>query len=1161
MAEEYEQLSHEEHVLKLPDTYIGSVTTSEESQWVLAENKMVFKSLQFNPGLFKLFDEVVVNARDAFVRAQVADEGTRLPVKRIDITVASGSITVENDGDGIPVEEHAKEKCYIPELIFGRLLTSSNYKEGEERIVGGKNGYGAKLANIFSTEFTVETQHPASGKKYTQTWNNNMSVKGKPSIRKAAGTKGYVKISFTPDTTRFKGAFLEDGSFTEDMMTAFHTRAYELAAMVGPTVKVYWNSVLVGINSFEKYMKLFLKDGVSSAFCFESCGPRWEVGAVLSRHLYSDEEGLKDEKQISFVNGIQTRKGGKHVDYVSRHVLTDFAEAAKKKKVEIKPGQLKDHVVFFVNSTIVNPTFASQTKDTLTSDCKKWGSMPKFSGKLVEGLMKLGLLDEAKMVLEARSNRDAKKTDGTKKRTLRGVPKCDDAFYAGTAQSDKCTLILTEGDSAAASANAGLEVVGRDFWGVFPLRGKPLNVREISVQKFNANEELKNLKLILGLEQRKVYRSTKDLRYGRVMIMADEDDDGSHIKGLVMNIFHTEWPQLLELGYLCALSTPLLKASKGSSVVPFYRMQDYTAWKTTHPLNGWHIKYYKGLGTSTPAEARDWFRDLHEIKYEWEGKPSGDALVLAFGKDGANDRKEWLKKYEPEKVMPVVEGKATFKGFVDGQLIHFSHADNIRSIPHLMDGFKPSQRKILFGCFKRGLRSEVRVAQLTGYVSEHAAYHHGEASLNGTIVGMAQTFMGSNNLHFLKPIGQFGSRLEGGKDAASPRYIHTQLEPIVDALFKKEDQVLLKVLEDDGQKVEPEYYLPVVPLLAINGSVGIGTGYATDIPPHNPDDIITLLTHRLNGSLGSLAGRELDPWWFGFKGLIKRLDGNTWLTRGTYTFDEEKRTITIDELPVGQWTKPYKAFLDGLLVKELMPFGLKNFDDLSVGVKIKFILQMTEEGFDEAVEKPDAFEKNFRLTSSWKTSNMHCFDTDFVMHKYETIGDIMEAFVEARLPLYEQRRKAQLEGLLREATELDAIRAFLQAVLDGRVVIMRKEEEEIVGMLKMCGIPPLSNPLEPDAYDSYRYVVKLPMDRVKKSSIQALEEEAKTKREAMVALERTTPAVMWLQDLETFKEAWSQYKELREEEMKGEGGSAAPVAKKKRAVVVRKKAAVVAVKA
>ena len=1151
MAEEYEQLSHEAHVLKLPDTYIGATTTGEDQQWVLDEGsaKMVFKSLEYNPGLYKIYDEVVVNARDAFVRASTAEEGVRLPVKRIDITVKDGTIEVENDGDGISTEEHPKEKCHVPEMVFGRLLTSSNYKEGEERIVGGKNGYGAKLANIFSTEFTVETQHPASGKKYTQTWSNNMSVKGKPSIRKAAGTKGYVKITFSPDASRFKGAFTEDGNFTEDMMTVFQTRAYELAAMVGSTVKVYWNGTVIAVNTFEKYMKLFLKDGVTG-FCYENCGPRWEVGCVLARHLYSEEEGLKDEKQISFVNGIQTRKGGKHVDYVSRNVLTDFAEAAKKKKVEIKPGQLKDHVVFFVNATIVNPTFASQTKDFLTTDVKKFGSSPKFGGKLVEGLMKLGLLEEAKMVLEARSARDAKKTDGAKKKTLRGVPKCDDAFYAGTAQSDKCTLILTEGDSAAASAIAGLEVVGREFWGVFPLRGKPLNVREISVQKFNANAELTAIKKILGLEQRKVYRTTKELRYGRVMIMADEDDDGSHIKGLVMNMFHAEWPQLLELGYICTLSTPLLKASRAGTVVPFYRMQEYTAWKDTHSLSGWHIKYYKGLGTSTPAEAREWFRDLHEIKYEWEGKPSGDALILAFGKDQSDERKEWLKKYEPEKAMPVAGGKATFKGFVDGQLIHFSHADNIRSIPHLMDGLKPSQRKIIYGCFKRGLKSEIRVAQLTGYVSEHAAYHHGEASLNSTIVGMAQNFMGSNNLHFLKPIGQFGSRLEGGKDAASPRYIHTHLEPIVDVLFRKEDQILLKAMEDDGEKVEPEYYLPVVPLLAINGSVGIGTGYSTDIPPHNPDDILKLLQHRLNGSLTTLAGRELDPWWFGFKGLLKRVDGNTWWTRGTYTFDEEKKIITVDELPVGTWTKPYKAFLDGLLVKDVAPFGLKNFDDLSVGVKIKFVLYMTEEGFDEALEKPEVFEKNFKLVSSWKTSNMHCFDAEFTMRKYETIGDILEAFVNQRLPAYEQRRLKQLEQLLKEATELEAKRAFIQAVLDGRIVMMRKGRDEIVKMLQTCGIPPLSNQEKPDEYESYRYVVKLPMDKVTKEEIEVLERDVANKRAEMKLLETATPAAMWLKDLEEFTEAWGLYKEMREEEMKGEGGDAA-VAKKGRKTTVK----------
>jgi DNA topoisomerase-2 len=299
-----------------------------------------------------------------------------------------------------------------------------------------------------------------------------------------------------------------------------------------------------------------------------------------------------------------------------------------------------------------------------------------------------------------------------------------------------------------------------------------------------------------------------------------------------------------------------------------------------------------------------------------------------------------------------------------------------------MDGLKQSQRKILFSCLKRNLKDEIRVAQLAGYVSEHAAYHHGEASLNGTIVTMAQNFMGSNNVNMLKPVGQFGSRIHGGADAASPRYIHTYLEQIVATMFRKEDAPLLKHIDDDGDVVEPEYYLPVVPLLAINGSIGIGTGYSTNIPPHNPDDVVCLLRHRLEGSMESLAGHPLDPWWFGFKGVTQRVDEQTWMTRGLYTLDDDKRTVTITELPVGTWTKDYKAFLDGLLeVEEKVskeakkeakkaetgsnrsskedaePCGLKGFDDLYNDVDVRFVLYFTEEGYDALKENVAKFEK------------------------------------------------------------------------------------------------------------------------------------------------------------------------------------------------------------
>ena len=469
-----------------------------------------------------------------------------------------------------------------------------------------------------------------------------------------------------------------------------------------------------------------------------------------------------------------------------------------------------------------------------------------------------------------------------------------------------------------------------------------------------------------------------------------------------------------------------------------------------------------------------------------------------------------------------------------------------------MDGLKPSQRKILFSCIKRNLKEEIRVAQLAGYVSEHAAYHHGEASLNGTIVAMAQNFVGSNNLNVLKPVGQFGSRLMGGKDAASPRYIHTYLEDIVSKIFRKEDAGLLKHINDDGDIVEPEYYLPVVPLLAINGSVGIGTGYSTDIPPHNPDDIVCLLRHRLEGTLATLADRPLDPWWFGFKGSIHRMDEQTWLTKGIYTFDDAKKSVTITELPAGTWTKDYKAFLDVLYEAEdkkskeakkeakkaetgstasskgdVEPCGLKGFDDLYNDVDVRFVLYFTEEGYEALKENTEKFEKQFKLTSSWKTTNMTCFDTEFNIVKYKTVGDILETFVEKRLPMYEARRIMMMETLGTQMRELDAKRRFIQAILDDRLVLQRKSDEEIVAQLKECDIPALSDLDQPDKYDSYDYVLRMRMDRVKQSAVVELDGQIEEKQGQIEQLEGETGASMWLADLEEFRLAWVQYSEER----------------------------------
>jgi DNA topoisomerase-2 len=1144
-ASAYKKHTHREHILELPDTYVGSTETHPESRWVYddASSKMVHKKVDFNPGFYKLFDEIIVNARDALVRS---GEAGRTPIKHIDVKIvepAGGKplmISVENDGDGIPVEMHPTEKVWAPELIFGHLLTSGNYNKGEEKIVGGKNGYGAKLTNIFSTKFTVETR--SKGQKYSQTWTNNMSVAGKAAV-KADTAKGFVRITYEPDLARFPGLNLTD------MLLVLKTRVIELAAMAGKEVKVTCNGSAVPTNTFEKFVKLFIKD--DTAIAYERCGERWEVAAVLAKHLF--EEDVPDEKHVSFVNGINTRKGGKHVDKVVGSLIGDFCELATKKKVLVKPGQLKDSVIFFVNATIVNPAFDSQTKETLTTPAAKFGSVFK-SEKMVALLVKLGLLDEAMAIMDAKANKDVKKTDGSKKRTIRGMPKLVDAAWAGTAKSTECTLILTEGDSAATSAITGLSVVGREKWGVFPLKGKMLNVRDVSADKFAKNEELTAIKKILGLEQSKVYKDLKSLRYGRVMVMADQDLDGSHIKGLLMNLFHAEWPALMQSGFICSLATPLLKATRRTEVRSFYSAAEFEAWKAGlgGSTAGWHLKYYKGLGTSTDEEAKQWFENLHEIKYTWDGQ-TDETMSLAFSKKRADDRKAWLSQYDPQRQLVVAaDGRVDYSRFIHDELIHFSNADNIRSLASIMDGLKPSQRKILFGCLKRGLRAEVRVAQLAGYVSEHAAYHHGEASLTGAITSMAQQFVGANNINLLAPIGQFGSRLQGGKDAASARYIHTHLEMIVDTILRKEDAGILKHIDDDGLTVEPVTYFPVVPLLVINGCIGIGTGFSTDIPPHNPEEVVGLLRDRLEGRRPTLENLAMRPWWIGFKGPVQLVSDGVWVTKGLYTFDDAKKSVTITELPVGTWTHDYKAFLDelcvsGTVVKAGGSTGgkndssktdegkpvLRNFEDLYNHIDVKFNLDLDPDYYDDIRANPVEFEKRFQLTSTWRTTNMVAFNMESKIVKYGCVGDILEAFYGPRLAAYETRRAAEIERQKSEALEADAKARFLQAVLDGTIDMRRASDEDIVAAMIAHELPALSADKVATNVDAYDYLLRLRMDRVKAAAVEEHQRAVVASQAALAALEATTAAAMWLSDLTEFESAWKKMRAEREAALEG----------------------------
>lgn len=579
-AGRYKKLTPEEHVLQRPDMYIGSVSSDSYTIHVPGgggDGRMRSKTLKLVPGLLKVIDEILVNASDHAIRLRaMVEKGGKAAadvqlVTRIDVDVDRGSnrITVTNNGDGIDVVRHPDyDDVYVPQMIFGNLLTSTNYdsdKKGAadaERIVGGKNGIGSKATNIFSREFTVSTVDVRRGLRYVQTWTDNMRTASKPSVAKSRLKNATTSVSFVPDLARFGMTNLDD-----DTMAALERRVHDLAAVTGPKVTVTLNGERIEVRDLGRYADMFLgprlPDDASTVRVHDASNPRWEVVVGL-RPTAEGGGAAAAPSSVSFVNGITTHKGGRHVEHVLGSVVRKVAEraAASRTKVSARPSAIRDALFVMVRATIVSPSFESQAKEELTTPASRFGSRYEFPDDLAARLLKPGeggLLDRLAALSRAEEARESKKTDGKKAGRVR-VPKLDDANWAGGARSGECTLILTEGDSAKSMAIAGLAVVGRDRYGVFPLRGKLINAKDVTERRLADNAELAALKKILGLESGRVYADASALRYGSIMVMTDADVDGSHIKGLLFNMFHALWPSLLKVpGFMSAMVTPIIK--------------------------------------------------------------------------------------------------------------------------------------------------------------------------------------------------------------------------------------------------------------------------------------------------------------------------------------------------------------------------------------------------------------------------------------------------------------------------------------------------------------------------------------------------------------------------------------------------------------------------
>ena len=1070
LSTNYQRKTHREHILDLPDTYVGSIVTGPEEVFVRDGDNFKSTEVAFNPGFYKLVDELLVNAHDHVIRLR--QKNSENPVKHIEVYIVGNgtTFTIRNDGEPIDVAQHPEHKVWIPQMIFGELLTSTNYNKDEKKLVGGKNGYGVKLVNIFAKHMNVHVQDAGRQLSYIQTFRDNMTKVEEPVIKKSK-SKSTVQIDWTPDFARFGMT-----SITEDMQHLIERRVYDLAMTLGKDVKVSWNGTPVKCKNLTEYAKGFLPSG--SCVVYESPNERW--------HIAIADSPTDKQFTMSFVNGIWTSKNGTHVDAVTSQVVNHVVEYLEtKKKIKVKPGLVRDNLAVFVTAMIENPSFTSQTKETLTTKQSAFGSSPKLSDDTLKKVVsKLNLVST---IVEAQSAKDAKdnsKTDGKKQSRITGIPKLDDAVLAGTKDSAKCTLILTEGDSAKAMALSGLSQEQRKTFGVYPLKGKVLNVKDTSDSKVEQTKEIAELKKIIGLTSGKKYTNTADLRYGSVMIMTDQDLDGSHIRGLLVNLFHELWHELIAIpGFLTYMATPIVKAHKGKETRMFYSQYEYEQWREGEGRVGWKVKYYKGLGTSTRDEAKDYFAKVNAVKFDYT-EESDPAIDLAFNKARADDRKDWLKGYDRAALIPS-GNRLPYSDFIHKDLIHFSYYNLERSIPSMMDGLKTSQRKILYAAFKRNLTQEIRVAQFAGYVSEHTGYHHGEASLNETIVGMAQTFVGANNIAWLVPQGQFGTRLQGGKDSASPRYIHTYLQPNVRKLVPEADFEVLKYRDDDGLPVEPEWYAPVLPMLLVNGARGIGTGYSTNIPPCDPKVLKKMLISKITAG-HPLSSTKLVPYYEGFKGTYTE-EGAV----GVYRKDKEDYVVT--ELPPGTWTADYREWLE----KELAEGRIKDFVDTSTDQDINIRIK----GIEEA-----ALVKS--LTTKIKTTNMHAFNEKGIITKYDTLNDIMSAFWSVRLELYETRRNHQIKALEEQLPFHTNVVRFIVAQCEDTPVpeLRRKTRMECDSLLEQHGYQTIKG--------SYDYIMRLPVSSFTKEVSDKHVAEMETLKAEIARLQAATAAGLWLADLQ-----------------------------------------------
>ena len=1110
-----------DHILTRSDMYVGSKRLKSTEEYIASWDKkngsyrIYKKYITSSAAILRIFVEVLSNSLDNVERSKK----TKTPCTTIKVFIDkdTGETSVWNDGLIIPVEIQNEENIYNHTLIFGHLMSGSNYNDEEERLVSGRNGLGSKLTSVFSKKFTVKGLDPNNKKVLEQTWTNNMRDTKGPIVTDTKLTNGFTKVTYFPD---FKQFDIEE--YSDDIINLYIKYIID-AAMLARGVNVYFNDELISIDNLHSYSQLY--DTVTD----ESLLIKYKNSEVLITPC-----NVNEFQAISFVNGVYTRLGGQHVDAWSEVLFRPVVEKFNKKdKPSINIKDIKQFFRIFVVSTVANPEFDSQEKNKLET--------PKIVAEVkqsdINKILKWSVIEEINDIIRMKEMVVLKKSE-KKKKGYTKVDGLDPANNAGGKLGHECSLILCEGDSAKTYAVAGIQkgIYGKstqDWYGILTLRGKCLNVRNSLPATIAKNKVITNLIQSLGVRHDLDYtddKNYKTLSYGKVILLTDADCDGLHISGLIMNFFHSLFPSLLERKdpFIISLCTPIVKVFNKGEDILFYDENRFKkfAKEQLEKNKPFKCKYYKGLGSTAPKDVPKTF-GMKLIEFV-NDDDSTTNMNKIFHKKHSDTRKNWLENYDDNPEYSIDDDgeivDMDISSFLNNEVIKFSHDDCKRSIPNLFDGLKESQRKVLYTAKKINLtynKKDLKVAQFGAEVAKRTNYHHGENNLFDTIVKMAQDFVGSNNIPLFYRDGAFGSRISGGKDAASPRYIFTKMEILTPLIFREEDDILLEYVIDDGDLVEPKFYIPILPMILVNGALGIGTGWSCSIPCYNPLDIIECIKTWLDndgevlikdpddGSIVSMLP-EIKPFYRNFKGKIEEHD-NKYITYGIVNKDKDK--VTVSELPINMWTDKFKETCEDWLVDK----KIKSCKFYSTPEKINFIITESDDGLNCNIN-------NMGLYSYLHTTNMVLFNEKEQIKKY-TVDQIINDFCIVRYKFYTKRKNHIINTLEKDLKYLGNKERFIQEIIDKKLNIMNIDEEIIIKELETRKYDKI-NKIDENEEDKtenkngYNYLLNLPVKTLTSNNVKKIKNDILSLKNKLENINKISESKMWLNDLKEFEDAY-----------------------------------------